>query len=114
MRAKEFRLSELNDIDDALKQVNVTLGGQLGLFESRREMLNDLVPADIYCHGTLVEFTFKNAVALTQRKVELKLTLVNAKTGTVLFEGTEIGIITKAGLDAAADATINMVGKAAK
>lgn len=114
MNAREFRLLELDKIDSALRNVSVTLGSQLELLENRREVLNGLIPADVYCYGTVVEFAFKNAVALTQRKVELKLRLVDAKTGAVLFEGTEMGITTKAGLDAAADATLNTAGKVAK
>jgi len=114
MKARNFRLLPLGQIDESLREVNVVLGAQLRLFDDKRELLNKLVPADIHCYGTVVEFVFKNAVALTQRKVELKLKLVDARTGVVLFEGTEIGITTKAGLDAAADATMNIAGKAVK
>lgn len=114
MRAKGYRLLELKEIDGPLKDANVTLGAQLQLFDDKRELFNKLVPADIHCYGTVVEFAFKNAVALTQRKVELKLKLVDTHTGAALCEGSEIGITTKAGLDAAADATLNTVGKVAK
>lgn len=114
MQAREFRLMPLDQIDPALRQVDVTLGSQLNLFDDKLAVLHDLVPADVYGYGTVVEFGFKNAVALTQRKVELKLKLVDAKTGTVLFEGTEFGVTSRAGLDALADATINVAGKVAK
>ncbi|MBI4401506.1 MAG: DUF799 family lipoprotein [Nitrospirae bacterium] len=114
MKTRNYRLLELDNIDRSLREVDVTLGAQLRLFDDKRELLYKLVPADVHCYGTVVEFVFKNAVALTQRKVELQLKLVEAKTGEVLFEGQEIGITSKAGLDAAADATINVVGKVTK
>jgi hypothetical protein len=114
MKERGFHLLPLEQIDQGLKEIGITLGGQLNLFDDRRDVLNQLVPADIYCYGAVIDFGFKNAVALTQRKVELKLKLVEARSGQVLFEGQEVGITTRAGLDATADAVLNVTGKIAK
>lgn len=114
MQAEGYRLVAFEHIDGPLKDVGVTLGGQLSLFDNKREVLHNLIPADIYAYGAVLEYGFKNAIALTQRRVELKLRFVEAQTGRIVFEGTEVGVTSRAGLDAAADATLNVVGKVAK
>lgn len=78
------------------------------------EQIGNKIAADVYCYGTVVEFAFKSAGVLSQRKVEIKLKRVHAKSGRVLFEGNETGITSRAGSDAAGDLALHTVGKIAK
>lgn len=114
MIERGFRLLDLDRIDGPLKDISVTLGVQARLLESRPDVLSQLIPADVYCFGAVVEFAFQSAAALTTRKVEIELKLIKAKSGEVLFEGQEIGITTRAGLDAAGELMLNLAGKVFK
>ena len=114
MSEQGYRLVDLDRIDGSLKDISVTLGVQARLLEGKPEVLGRLIPADIYCFGAVVEFAFKSAAALTMRKVEIELKLIEAKSGDVLFEGRETGITTRAGLDAAGELILNLAGKVVK
>ena len=114
MSEQGFRLVDLDRIDGPLKDISVTLGVQARLLETKPEVLSRLIPADVYCFGAVVEFVFQSAAALTMRKVELELKLIEAKSGNVLFEGRETGITTRAGLDAAGELILNLAGKVVK
>ena len=114
MNEQGYRLVDLDRIDGSLKDISVTLGVQARLLETKPEVLRQLIQADVYCFGAVVEFVFQSAAALTMRKVELDLKLIEAKSGEVLFEGRETGITTRAGLDAAGELILNLAGKVVK
>ncbi|MBI2069168.1 MAG: DUF799 family lipoprotein [Elusimicrobia bacterium] len=112
MGKKGHLLIPMEEIDAQLKEMGVTDGGQLGAIDVER--LREKIPADRFCYGTLVEFTFKSAVALSQRKVEIRLKLVDAHNGAVLYERQESGVTTRGGTDAAGDLVLNVAGKVVK
>lgn len=114
MSEQGYRLVDLDRIDGPLKDISVTLGVQARLLEGKPEVLSQLIQADVYCFGAVVEFVFQSAAALTMRKVEIELKLIEAKSGNVLFEGRETGITTRAGLDAAGELILNLAGKVVK
>lgn len=112
LREREYRLVDLKKIDVQLKELGITDGGQLSAITHKQ--IGQKVPADLLCYGTVVEYGLKSAVAFTQRKVEIKLKLVETKTGKVIFEETETGITSRAGTDAAGDLVIHTAGKVVK
>lgn len=111
MRAKGFRLVPPETVDAALKDLGVTDGGQLRAvpFERIRAGLT----AERFVYGTLVDYGIKSAVAFTQRRVELKLRVLDS-AGAVAFEDAGVGIVSKAGVDAAGDLALNVAGKVVK
>lgn len=112
MKLKGYRLIELNEIDSQLKILGITDGGQLGALSLKQ--IRDKIRADRFCYGSVIEFGQKSAVALTQRKVEINLKLVETRTGKVIFEGSESGVTSRAGADAAGDLVVHTAGKVVK
>ncbi len=108
-KTRGYRLVELETIDSGLKTLGISEGGQLPALTA--EKLGAAIPAEVFCYGNVLEFNFKSVVAVSQKKVALELKLVKAGTVTVLFEGSEEGISSTAGTDAAGRLAFNVVGK---
>jgi len=113
MTEKGFRLADAAAVDSVLKErFGVTDGGQLRVVTP--EKLKGVLPGEVWCFGTVKEYGFKSAAALSQRKVVIALKAVEAATGKTLFEDEQTGITTKAGVDAAGDLVLNLAGKVVK
>ncbi|MBI4422176.1 MAG: DUF799 family lipoprotein, partial [Elusimicrobia bacterium] len=82
-----YRVLDLAAIDQAMDSLGVHYGGQLSAVPLGS--LREALAADVYCYGTVVEYGFKSAVALTQRKVELRLRCVDPGGGPV-FDGSGV------------------------
>ena len=110
MKKKGFILLETEKIDPVLKEsFGITDGGQLGSISF--EELGKKISTPLLCYGIVSDFGFRTAVALSQRKVTLKLKLFDTKTGNVLWEKEETGITSRAGTDAVGDLAIHSAGK---
>ena len=112
MMARGYRLVPSPKLDASLKELGFNGGDQLGALDLGR--LKAKEPADWYCYGTVEDFVFKSAVALSQKKVTLRLKIVEAASGMIVFDAVESGVTTSAGVQAAGDLALNMVGKVAK
>ena len=109
LEKRGYRLAGLDKIDGELKQLGISDGGQLRAVTM--EKLHAGIQADLFCYGDVLDFSFKSVVALTQRKVALKLRLASSITGETVFEGSEEGTTSSAGTDAAGNLALNMAGK---
>lgn len=108
LKERGYRLVALDSVDAELKRLGVSEGGQLGAVGL--EKLRAWIQADLYCYGDVLDFSFKSVVALSQRKVSLALRLVSA-TGETVLEDSEEGVNSSAGVDAAGNLALNVVGK---
>jgi len=112
MQERGFPLTDLETVDAALRVLGVTDGGQLAAVSV--EDLRSALGAGILCYGTILDYAFKSMVALSQRRVELELKMVNAGSGFVLWEDRAYGVQTTAGADAVGELALNTAGKLAK
>ena len=108
LKERGNRLMALDTVDAELKRLGVSEGGQLGAVGL--EKLRAGIPADLYCYGDVLDFSFKSLVALSQRKVSLSLRLVSA-TGETVLEDFQQGINSSTGTDAAGNLALNIAGK---
>lgn len=106
-----YKLVPDDKVDAALKELGHTSGDTLGAL--RPSELQARVRADWYAFTTIEDFSFKTALALSQRKVSLKLRVVDA-LGAVVFEGEETGVNSSAGFQAAGDFGLHLAGKIAR
>lgn len=111
LASRGYRLLPRAELDPAMKKLGVFDGAHLKTIP--QAALAEELPAGAYCRGTLVDYVFKSVVALSQRRVELRLECSD-KEGAKLFEGSGVGVLSKAGLDAAADLAMNVGGKVVK
>ena len=114
--AEEFRkagaaLMPEAEVDAGMKSLGLSESGQLGAVSFGA--LRAAIKADVICSGTLLDYGFKSAVALSQRKVQIELACRDA-AGAEVFKGAETGITTKAGVDAAGDLVLDVAGKVVK
>lgn len=112
MRSRGFRLVELDGIDASLKELEISDGGQLGSVVL--EKIREKISADLFCYGTVIEFGFKSAVALSQRKVEIQLKFADGRSGQWVWEGQEVGVTSRAGTEAAGELAVQTAGKVVK
>ncbi len=109
LKERGYALVGLDTIDDTLKQLGISEGGQLKAVSA--EKLRAGIQADLFCYGNVLDFNFKSIVALSQRKVALELRFVRSITGETFFEGSEEGVTASAGTDAAGNLALNVAGK---
>ncbi|MBI4064213.1 MAG: DUF799 family lipoprotein [Elusimicrobia bacterium] len=79
-----YRMIDAKTVNSRLKEMGITDGGQLGGVRSKE--LGAKLGADGLLYGDLLEFKNVNLGVFANRKVELKLKLVDAKTGDIVWE----------------------------
>lgn len=109
MQERGFPLVDLKTVDAALIPLGITDGGQLSAVSV--EDLRGALDAGILCYGTILDYAFKSAVALSQRRVEVELKMVDAGNGSVLWEDRAYGVQTTAGAGAVGDLALHTAGK---
>ncbi len=73
--------------DAGLKTIGITDGGQLR--SATPQKLGQVLNVDGLLYGELLEFKYTNIGVFSKRSVEIKLTLVDAKTGEKLWEASK-------------------------
>jgi len=88
---------DLGETDERLRALGITDGGQLAAVKPTD--VGAAFGADLLCYGTLDDFTFQNLGFVTRKRVKLRLKIVSASTGEILFEAGGIGKDTQIYLD---------------
>lgn len=91
-----FELAENAEVDEKLKSIGISDGGQLNAVTPQR--LGELLGADALVYGDLTEFSNANVGVYANRTVEVSLKLVDAKTGEKLWETSKRKANSKLGL----------------
>jgi len=73
-------------VDDALRKIGISDGGQLRSIKSER--VGEALGVERYVVGNVEGFSDQNLGFVRKRVVELKLTLVDAKSGASVWENT--------------------------
>ena len=89
LMARSFDVMPTGPIDEQLKAQGFTDGGQLGATTAQK--IGEWTGADTLLYGTLENFDYINIGFYTQRRVKIKATLVDAKTGERLWEAEREG-----------------------
>lgn len=110
MEKRGWRLVPDAEVDEGLLKLGVTDGGQFGAFTPMQ--VGEKVSADTLIYGELLDFNLRTIGVLTQRRVQIRLRVVEASTGRELWQGEGLGVDTAAGTEAVADAVIGLGGKA--
>jgi hypothetical protein len=77
------------EMDGKLSGLGISEGGQLpGV---KPEEIAKALGTDLLCYGDVEDFTFQNLGFMVRKTVTLKLKLISAATGEVLYEGTGSG-----------------------
>lgn len=97
LAASAYDLANAQEVDDKLKQIGITDGGQLNATTPQK--LGLLLGVDALLYGELVEFKNMNIGVYANRVVEAKLKLVDAKTGQTIWETQKKYSEKKLGLD---------------
>lgn len=83
-----YRSLPLAEIDEKLRAIGVTDGGQLRAYEPKE--IGRALGSEGLFYGTLEEFVHQNVGFLRRRAVRVRLSLVEAGTGERLWEGVGV------------------------
>ena len=97
LAASQYELANSQDIDEKLKSLGITDGGQINATTPQK--LGLLLDTEALVYGELVEFKNMNIGVYSNRVVEAKLKLVDAKTGQTIWEAQKKYSNKKFGLD---------------
>lgn len=100
LSAGDLDLVPLREVDEKLRTIGITEGGQLG--SAAPQKLGALLGADGLLYGDIEEFKGVNVGVYVNRIVDVKLWLVDAQTGTKLWESSRRKAHTEARLNAQA------------
>ena len=95
--ARGYAPFDLGETDERLRALGVTDGGQLASVKPAD--IGSAFGAGLLCYGTLEEFTFQNLGFILRKQVKLRLKIVLASTGEMLFEADGTGKDLKVYLD---------------
>lgn len=95
--AKGYSLIQGEAVAEGLKGIGITDAGQMA--SSTPEAIGRAVGSGLLCYGVIEDFTFQNLGFVIRKTVKLRLKLVSAATGEVLYEGTGTGRDVKVFLD---------------
>ena len=88
---------DLGETDERLRALGVTDGGQLASVKPAD--IGAVFGVDLLCYGALEDFTFQNLGFVIRRHVKLRLKIVSASTGEIMFEAEGTGKDLKIYLD---------------
>ncbi len=88
---------DIGEADERLRALGITDGGQLAAVKPAD--IGAAFGADLLCYGVLEDFTFQNLGFVIRKQVKLRLKVVSASTGEILFEAGGIGKDLKIYLD---------------
>ncbi|MDT8285623.1 MAG: DUF799 family lipoprotein [Elusimicrobiales bacterium] len=97
MAARGYSLIQGEPVMEGLKEIGITDAGQMA--SATPEIIGRAVGAGLLCYGVIEDFTFQNLGFVIRKNVKLRLKLVSAATGEVLYEGTGTGRDVKVFLD---------------
>ncbi|HBL16958.1 MAG: hypothetical protein A2X36_08500 [Elusimicrobia bacterium GWA2_69_24] len=97
VRDAGFEVPEAEGVDQALRGIGITDGGQLGAVKP--DELGRTLGVDGLLYGVLEDFVNQNLGAVRRRVVRLNLRLVAAESGEKLWEGVGTGQSTDVALD---------------
>ncbi len=89
LAARSFQVLPTSQIDEQLKAQGFTDGGQLRATTPQK--LGEWTGADTLLYSTLENFDYINVGVYAQRRVKLLAKLIEAKTGTKLWEAEREG-----------------------
>lgn len=95
--ARGYSLIQGEQVMEGLKSIGITDAGQMA--SATPETIGRAVGADLLCYGVIEDFTFQNLGFVIRKNVKLRLKLVSASTGEVLYEATGTGRDVKVYLD---------------
>ncbi len=95
--AKGYSLIQGEPVLEGLKGIGITDAGQMA--SATPEIIGRAVGSGLLCYGTIEDFTFQNLGFVVRKSVKLRLKLVSAATGEVLYEGEGTGRDIKVYLD---------------
>ncbi len=110
MEKRGWRLLPDAEVEMGLGELGVHYGGQLTRLTPMQ--IGEKLSVDALIYGELLDFNLKTVGVLTQRRVQVRLRVVEASTGRELWKGEGVGVHSTAGADAVADAAIGLTGKA--
>ncbi len=97
LAAKGYSLIQGEPVLEGLKGIGITDAGQMA--SATPEIIGRAVGSGLLCYGTIEDFTFQNLGFVVRKSVKLRLKLVSAATGEVLYEGEGTGRDIKVYLD---------------
>jgi hypothetical protein len=97
LAAKGYSLIQGEPVMEGLKGIGITDAGQMA--SATPEIIGRAVGSGLLCYGTIEDFTFQNLGFVVRKSVKLRLKLVSAATGEVLYEGEGTGRDIKVYLD---------------
>lgn len=97
MAARGYSLIQGEPVLEGLKRIGITDAGQMA--SATPEIIGRAVGAGLLCYGVIEDFTFQNLGFVVRKSVKLRLKLVSAATGEVLYEGGGTGRDLKVYLD---------------
>lgn len=83
--AKGYTLIQGEPVMEGLKSIGITDAGQMA--SSTPEIIGRAVGSGLLCYGVIEDFTFQNLGFVVRKSVKLRLKLISAATGEVLYEG---------------------------
>lgn len=96
LSAASFNLTDVKEAEEKIRGIGIQEGGQLNAVTPQK--LGALLEADALLYGDIETFNNANIGVYASRTVKVRLWLVDAKTGTVLWEtekskaNSELGI----------------------
>jgi hypothetical protein len=97
MAARGYSLIQGEPVMEGLKGIGITDAGQMA--SATPEIIGRAVGSGLLCYGVIEDFTFQNLGFVVRKSVKLRLKLVSAATGEVLYEGEGTGRDVKVFLD---------------
>ncbi len=97
LAARGYTLIKGEPVVEGLKGIGITDAGQMA--SATPEVIGRAVGSGLLCYGVIEDFTFQNLGFVVRKSVKLRLKLVSAATGEVLYEGEGTGRDVKVYLD---------------
>jgi hypothetical protein len=95
--ARGYSLIQGEPVLEGLKGIGITDAGQMA--SATPEIIGRAVGSGLLLYGVIEDFTFQNLGFVVRKSVKLRLKLVSAATGEVLYEGEGTGRDVKVFLD---------------
>ncbi|KAF0127427.1 MAG: hypothetical protein FD189_174 [Elusimicrobia bacterium] len=95
--ARGYSLIQGEPVMEGLKGIGITDAGQMA--SATPEIIGRAVGSGLLCYGVIEDFTFQNLGFVVRKSVKLRLKLVSAADGEVLYEGEGTGRDVKVYLD---------------
>ncbi|HAF94985.1 MAG: hypothetical protein A2X34_02710 [Elusimicrobia bacterium GWC2_51_8] len=112
LSAANFNLTDVKEAEEKLRGIGISEGGQLN--SATPQKLAALLGADALLYGDIETFNYSNIGVYAGRTVKVRLKLIDAKTGAMLWETEKSKANSRLGLSKAAAKDVFVKGYANK